>query len=964
MAGDDEERRLRSVALQNVRSILAERQRVERDLFEERERLRITLASIGDAVISTDAVGRVVFLNRVAEMLTGWPQDEAVGRPMSEVFEIVNESTRQPVENPALRALRLGEVVELANHTVLISRDGAEYPIDDSAAPMLDEYGSAIGAVLVFRNVADRKRNEETRARLAAIVESSHDAILSKTLDGIIQSWNAGAEKLFGYTHNEAVGRPITMLIPPDRLDEETRILAQLRKGERIEHFETIRVRKDGRFVDISLSVSPVKDHEGLVIGASKIARDITDRKRADAALRESEGRHRFLGELSEATQPMTDPDLIMATAARRMAQYLGVDRCAYAEVEDEAIFVITGDYSETVPSIVGRWTVASFGAACARAMLANEPFVVDDVDHDARVGDDLTAYRQTNIQAVICVPLHKEGRFTAAMAVHQTAPRAWTSTEIQLVQTVVGRCWESIERARAARGLKDAAEQLALAFDAGQLGDWSWNASTGAMRFSPRALEIFGHPSPPDMTWAAMESHLHEDDRPHVRRQAEQAVATGEPFDVEYRVRRSDRDEVWVAAKGRAQYVNGIAIGMFGILQDITEKKRLEQELRDRATELASADRKKDDFIAMLAHELRNPLAPVLTGLEVMQLSNDPIVADKARATMHRQLSHMVRLIDDLLDVSRMSRNKLHLQRTEVRLSEIVSHAVDVAAPLIEAAGHRLHVSLPEEPVVLHADLTRLAQVFGNILTNSAKYTDGGGQIWLTAQVQQGHAVVSIRDTGIGIPADALTRIFDMFSQVDRRLERVTGGLGIGLALVKALVESHGGTVAAESAGPGTGSTFTVRLPVVATESAEAAAVAGGRVREASSRRRVLLADDNLDAAASMAELLELLGHEVHVAHDGIEAVETAERLRPDLVLMDIGMPRLDGLGATRRLRERPWGRNVTIIALTGWGQKGDRERTRAAGCNGHLVKPVGLAELEKLLANMPQGPVSTPAG
>jgi PAS domain S-box-containing protein len=953
---DEEERLLRSVALQNARSILIERHRVERALAEERERLRITLASIGDAVISTDAEGRVVFLNGVAEALTGWPQAEAAGRPLSEVFHIVSETTREPVENPALRALREGRVVDLANHTVLVCRDGTERPIDDSAAPMRDEAGVTMGAVLVFRDVTEKRRADEVRAQLAAIIQSSDDAILSKTLDGVIRSWNVGAERLFGYTSDETIGQHITLLIPPDRLDEETTILSRLRKGERVDHFETVRRRKDGRLVDISLTVSPVKDQDGRVIGASKIARDVTDRKRADAALRESEGRHRFLAELGAATQPLTDPAQVLEATARMLAEHLQVDRCAYAEVENEAIFVITGDHTRGVPSIVGRWPVAAFGAECERLMLANEPYVVDDVDADPRAGSELLAYRQTNIQSVICVPLHKAGKLVAAMAVHQRTARNWTAPEIELVRTVAERCWESLERARDARSLKEAADRLALAFDAARLGDWSWDAANDLVTFSPRAAEIFGVADGTQLTGTKMEELLHPEDRDRARLEVDRAVQARAQYDVEYRVIRRDGAEVWVSAKGRGQYSpDGSVVGLLGVVQDITERKRLEQELRDRARELVEADRKKDDFIALLAHELRNPLAPVLTGLQVMRLSGDAAAVAKARAMMDRQLSHMVRLIDDLLDVSRMSRNKLHLQKTRVLLAEVVSHAVEAAGPAVEAAGHQLHVSLPAEPIVLDADLTRLAQVFGNILTNSAKYTERGGQIWLTAQRHDGEAVVSIRDTGIGLPADALTRVFDMFSQVDRPVERMTGGLGIGLALVKALVEIHGGKVTAQSPGPGAGSTFTVRLPVADRRQEPSPANPTGEPRSVRTGKRVLVADDNRDGVASMAELLELLGNEVHVAHDGMEAVETAKRIRPHLVLMDVGMPRLDGLGATRQLRADAWGKSMTIIALTGWGQEGDRERTRAAGCDGHLVKPVTLPQLEKLLAELP---------
>jgi len=928
-------------------------QRVERELFEERERLRITLASIGDGVISTDCEGRVVFLNHVAEMLTGWRQDEAAGQSLTTVFHAVHESTRLPIASPALRALEKGRTVDLAHPTILIARDGTERPIDDSAAPMQSEGGESVGAVLVFRDVTERRQAAQAQAVLAAIVESSEDAILSKSLDGIIHSWNAGAERIFGYTAAETIGRSITMLLPPERMDEERVILGRLQRGERIDHFETIRVRKDGQRIHISLTVSPVKDGAGRIIGASKIGRDITERKRTDEALRESEGRHRFLVDLTAAIQPLTGAEEAMAATARMLGEHLGVDGCAYAEVEDESVFVVTGDYARGVPSIVGRWPIAAFGAECMRCMLANEPYIVDDVEAD--VHTDLDAYRQANIQAAICVPLHKAGKLAAAMAVQQATPRKWTAAEIALVRTVVARSWESIERTRVARGLKDTADRLALALAAANLGDWSWDADTDVVILSPAAAEMFAVPPGPVMTWTAIQAILHPDDRDHARDAVNRSIATRDQYDVEYRIRRRDGTEIWLSAKGRAQYrPDGTPLGMYGVVQDITDRKHQEQSLRLRAAELAEADRKKNDFIALLAHELRNPLAPVRTGLEIMRRDpGDENAVAKARAMMDRQLSHMVRLIDDLLDVSRLSRNRLNLQKTRVLLSDVVTHALEAVGPAIEAAGHTLEVSLPPEPVTFVGDITRLAQVFGNLLSNSSKYTDRGGQISLRAEVGDGEAIIRVSDSGIGIPHDALPRVFDMFSQVDRTVERETGGLGIGLALVKGLIETHGGSVTADSPGPGLGSTFTVRLPVARRQSGVRAA-APATIAPPAQRHRVVVADDNRDGAEAMAILLDLLGNEVHVAHDGLEAVEVTERVRPDLVLMDIGMPRLNGLDATRRIREQPWARNMTIIALTGWGQDSDRDQSRAAGCDGHLVKPVGVRQLEAVLAGL----------
>jgi CheY-like chemotaxis protein len=392
-----------------------------------------------------------------------------------------------------------------------------------------------------------------------------------------------------------------------------------------------------------------------------------------------------------------------------------------------------------------------------------------------------------------------------------------------------------------------------------------------------------------------------------------------------------------------------GHITGASKIARDVTGRKAMEKALRE-------ADRRKDEFLALLAHELRNPLAPLRNGLRVLRLADsDAGERMAAQEVMERQLEHMVRLIDDLLDISRISRNKMELRRSRVRLVEVVRNAVETARPEIDSAGHELTVSLPPEPVTLDADLTRLAQVFGNLLTNSAKYTPCGGQIEIAAARRGDDVFISVRDNGIGIPAPALPAIFEMFSQVDRSIERSRGGLGIGLALVKQLVEMHGGSIWAESEGEGKGCLFTVRLPTLAAlVDIPAPARGDDEPRGGGLKQRILVVDDNEDSAGSMARLLRLRGNEARTAHDGIDALEAAEDFRPEIILMDVGMPRLNGYEATRLIRARPWGRSVTIIALTGWGQEGDRLQSRLAGCDGHLVKPVDLTKLEKLVAEL----------
>jgi CheY-like chemotaxis protein len=320
----------------------------------------------------------------------------------------------------------------------------------------------------------------------------------------------------------------------------------------------------------------------------------------------------------------------------------------------------------------------------------------------------------------------------------------------------------------------------------------------------------------------------------------------------------------------------------------------------------------------------------------------------------MERQLGQMVHLVDDLLDLSRISRGKIELRKERVELARVVQQAVETSRPAVEQAGHALAVALPPGSLYVDADVTRLAQVFSNLLNNAAKYTDRGGHIELAVRREGGEAVVSVADDGVGIPAAMLPRVFEMFTQVDRNLERAQGGLGIGLSIVKRLVEMHGGTVEARSGGQGMGSEFVVRLPAVAPEAAAGRWVEGAAGSVSGVRRRILVVDDNRDSAESLAMMLTLMGNDTRTAHDGLEALESAPAFVPDVILMDIGMPRLNGFDTARRIRSEPWGRGGVLVALTGWGQEEDRRKSREAGFDHHLTKPVDPARLEKLLAEL----------
>jgi len=362
-------------------------------------------------------------------------------------------------------------------------------------------------------------------------------------------------------------------------------------------------------------------------------------------------------------------------------------------------------------------------------------------------------------------------------------------------------------------------------------------------------------------------------------------------------------------------------------------------------------ADQRKDEFLATLAHELRNPLAPIRNTVNFLRLSAGAAPAPQVWEMMERQVNHMVRLIDDLMEVSRITRGKIELRKAPVELAAVIAAALETSRPLIEAASHEISVELPREPVPLDADAVRLAQVFSNLLNNAAKYTDAGGRIRLTAWRDDGHAVVSIADNGVGMSRDALPTVFDMFVQANPSQQRGQPGLGIGLTIVRSLVEMHGGTISAHSDGPGRGSELIVRLPLAPAATGNAAAAAPEVPAPLAALPRVLVVDDNVDAADSLGALLQMLGAQVRVVHDGEAALESLRTYQPAVVFLDLGMPGMDGYEVARRMRQRREAAETKLVALTGWGQERDRENSRAAGFDHHLVKPADLGELKTLL-------------
>lgn len=638
------------------------------------------------------------------------------------------------------------------------------------------EHGRFIHSRCCTRDVTELMEMQRQREMLAAIVESAQDAIIAKTLDGVIRSWNAGAERLFGYASDEAIGQSITIIIPAERHREEDHILERLRRGERIERYETVRVAKDGTRIDVALTISPLHDADGKIVGASKIVRDISDRKQAQIALRESE--QRFTS------------------------------------------FVRSMPGLAWIKAIDGRYVFANEAV--------QQPF---GVSLDALYG----------------------------------------KTDDEL--------------------------------------------------FPPETAAQF---------------------RANDRR----ALASGKGVQVIEALPNENGVRYSIVSKFPIPNAAGVPVFVGGVAFDITDRMRAESALK-------AADRRKDEFLATMGHELRNLLAPIRSGIDVLRMAPNSPAAARIYETIDRQITHMVRLLDDLLDLSRVRRGSIALQREAIDLVTLVRRALETSRPLVTARGQELQLALPDDPVIIEGDPGRLSQALANIVNNAAKYTGRGGRIAVTAYRERDEAVVSVRDSGIGIPQDMLTRVFDLFARVDKGAHSSTQeGLGVGLNLAKTLVEMHGGRIAANSEGAGHGSEFLVVLPVAKRVLPNIRENVAREEESVSVKQapRIVVVDDDRDVANSLGMLLDFLGADARTAYDGPSALETVESFRPSIVIVDLGMPEMDGYEVARRIRQDRRNDNVLLVALTGWGREHCRAHSTAAGFDCHMVKPIDSRDLRAL--------------
>ncbi len=578
-------------------------------------------------------------------------------------------------------------------------------------------------------------------------------------------------------------------------------------------------------------------------------------------------------------------------------------------------------------------------GLAGPRSIRNRKRVIVADVNEDPEYEPYRRLAENAGYRTVQATPLlSRDGEVLGALVTHLSGPRDFSSHELQVLDLYSRQAADAIVRARADRDLAITRSRLESALRVGEMGMYDWNMLSDRVHGDSHFQRMAGVPFDEDgfASRQALNDRIHPDDREGRLKRVRRAIATGEPYEAEYRV-VTDGSPRWVISRGTVEYDEaGKPRHFTGVLVDITARKQGEEALLE-------ADRQKNVFLLQLAHELRNPLAAVRNAARLLRL--DQSIPDNsiwASDMIERQVKHLTRLIDDLMDISRINRNNFELRTRKTDLRDVVNAAIEMSTPVIEQKGHKLKVNVPSGPVYLLADSARLTQALMNLLTNAAKYTNPNGLVELTAGVEDDQVVISVRDDGIGIEASALPKVFKMFFQVDSSMERAQEGLGIGLSLVKSIVELHGGTVEAHSEGIGQGSEFVLRVPV--RHSAESQTHLAGDSDDLSVTRvvrRVLVVDDNRDAAESLAMFLQLAGHVVDTAFDGEQALETAEHFRPDIALIDLRLPKLNGFDVCRRIRETEWGKHVMLIAQTGYGGDEGKRLSREAGFNGHLVKP-----------------------
>jgi PAS domain S-box-containing protein len=898
--------------------------------------LAAIVESSDDAILSKDPDGIIQSCNAAGERMFGYSAAELVGKPV----RMLIPAERQHEEDEILARIRRGERIDHFE-TVRLTKDGRCIDVSLTVSPIRDAAGHVIGASKIVRDITDDKRARAAQAYLAAIVESSEDAILSKDLDGVIRSCNARAEQLFGYERRELVGQSIRMLIPPDRQGEEEEILSRIRRGDRVEHFETIRLARGGRALDISLSVSPIRDGEGRIIGVAKIARDISEQKRlareletqrewfrvtlesiGDAVIAsDPEGRVRYLNEPAVALTGWNARDAIGQPLAD---VFHIVNEKTRKRVDNPAEVVLRTGH------VVG---------------LANHTVLIDRNGVDRPIADSAAPIRGAGgrILGVVLVfrDVTKQRHAEDAIA----EQREWFETTLESIGDAV--------IATDVQGqvvfMNPIAEHLT-----------GWRLAEARGRSCADTFNI-----------------INENTRRSVESPVSRVLAEGTVVGLA-------NHTVLIAADGTERPIDdsgapirsrdGRIVGVVLVFRDVSERRRGEVERRDAALErerlleaeraaradAERANRVKDEFVAMVSHELRTPLNAILGWTQLMvKPGAGADVMTRGLDVIARSTRLQTQLISDLLDISRIVSGKLQLDIAHVHLASVVGDAIDTVQRDADDKHIAISRDLDDSVGAIAGDPARVQQIVWNLLSNAIKFTPDGGQISVRLCKSPAGAQITVSDTGVGIRSDFLPHIFDRFQQADQSITRRVGGLGLGLSIAKHLAELHGGSITADSAGIGRGATFTVVLPSSAGERAADPASLGGRLRDAAQPRdslnalRILIVEDEPDTCEFLDRFLRSYGADVIISHSAQQALARLSDGRIDILVSDIGLPDVDGYDLIHRIRGLPAGGAIPAVALTAYARTEDRMRAFRAGYQAHLAKPIEPAELVATIAS-----------
>lgn len=972
---------------------ITDRKQTERLIATRAQQFQSLIDNAPLGVFLIDADFRLAQVNPIAVPVFGEIAGGIVGRDFNEIIRILWEKeTADEIVHHFRQTLQTGEpyIASESGQTRLDRGVTEYYDWRINRVPLPD---GRFGVVCYFHDISQQVKSREAIAkseRWLRLVTDAMPALISYVdSEGRYQFNNKLYQEWFGYQADELHGKPICEVVGDHAFEKIRPYMEAALAGERLDFEGEVPYRDAGtRF--IRAEYVPDIQPDGKVAGYYALILDITHRKLAEESLLK---RNRELSLLAATSQELvfgrkSEPEMLQAVFDKTL-QALDMEIFFNFIIQDDPETLHMTASSGLTDEQRKRFAKLQVGEyLCGTVAHLREPVVIETLQQS----DDPNAQvlRDVGVRCYVGVPLIARGELFGTIAFATRTRDQLDEGELQLMQTVCDQVAATLERGRLIAELRQSEERsrslvsvlraseerMQLAMTIADAGTWDHDLITGTLHWSESHFRLLGYEPTPNQeaTLAMWQDAIAPDDMPRLIAEEKRAKRDRDLFHSEHQVRRTDGEQIWVRAAGRFFYdSDGKAVRFIGVFFDVTAAKQAEQALRD-------ADRRKDEFLATLAHELRNPLAPIRNGLHILQMAgSDASDYGDLINMMERQVSHMVRLVDDLLEVSRITRGKIDLRKEKVELSTIIRSAVETAAPAIEAAGHHLDVSVPTEKVMIEADPVRLAQVLANLLNNAAKYTEDGGQIWLTAKQEADHVNLSVRDNGHGIPDEMLPKVFELFTQIDRTLGRSQGGLGIGLALVKNLVDLHGGKVEVRSDGPGCGSEFIVRLPLSSahvsipdgvsdmqsgnivnalsdTDTLNDAKVVSNPVPKEAKKHRIIVVDDNRDAANTLGMLLRVLGADVRTVYDGASALEAIAQECPDVVFLDIGMPGMDGYEVAAEIRRQPQFADLLLVALTGWGQDEDRRRSSEAGFDHHLTKPPDFNAVKTVLDSLNQ--------